>query len=91
MTKTKTAPKPKLKNQSYQATQTVGEALDIILEQKVAAIRKLEGFLFWEVDRQKRYIAAFRENYRANHGYRDEYTDADIRRFRRTLLTRGLQ
>lgn len=77
--------------QSYRPTEPLKDVVERMLAIKVDEIRKLPGFLFWEVERQKKYIAAYSENFRANHGLRDQYTDAEMRRFRLTLLSRGLQ
>lgn len=75
----------------YQPTQTLESVVEQLLEKKLDEIRHMEGFLFWDVERQKRYIKAYSENFRANHGKRDQYTDEEIRRYRLTLLTRGKQ
>lgn len=83
--------KAKKDTRPYQSTQTLDDAVEKLLEQKVAEIRRIPGFLFWDVERQKRYIKAYSENFRANHGKRDMYTDEEIRRYRLTLLTRGKQ
>lgn len=83
--------KKKKDTRSYQPTQPLNEVVESMLAKKVDEIRHMEGFLFWDVERQKRYLAAYSENFRANHGLRDQYKDEEIRRYRLTLLSRGLQ
>lgn len=78
-------------SQSYRPTEPLKDVIERMLELKVAEIRKMAGFLFWEVERQKRYINAYSENFRANNGLRGQYKDEEIRRYRLTLLTRGLK